>query len=129
VHRSRIQSARSALTESVSIHKLRRDNIRFLCRKWKATTAGCAQSSQELKSCVKMCCKSIQVWDSTKSRSGSIKKSKNQEQRNTRIAGKDSFQESLDLRLMTSSEKQEVLGRLKYMRRSSSGGIVLSKGV
>jgi hypothetical protein len=58
VHRSRIQSTRSALTKSVSIRKLSRDNVRFLCSKWKATIAGCAQSSRELKYCVKICCKS-----------------------------------------------------------------------
>jgi hypothetical protein len=57
VHRSRIQSARSASTESVSIRKLRRNSVRFLCRKCKATAARCAQSSQELKSWVKICCK------------------------------------------------------------------------
>jgi hypothetical protein len=42
VHRSRIQSARSALTESVSTCKLKRDNVRFLCRKCKETVARCA---------------------------------------------------------------------------------------
>jgi hypothetical protein len=51
VHRSIIQFARSASTKSVSIRKLRRNNVRFLCKKCKATTARCAQSSQELNLC------------------------------------------------------------------------------
>jgi hypothetical protein len=49
------------------------------------------------------------------------------EQRNARKVGNNSFQESLDLSLMNFPEKKEVLGRSKYLRRSSSGGIALSK--
>jgi hypothetical protein len=36
--------------------------------------------------------------------------------------GKNYFQESLDLSLTNFPEKKEMLGRSKYLRRSSSGG-------
>jgi hypothetical protein len=57
IHRSRIRSTRSASIEFVSIHKIRRNSVRFLFRKCKATIARCAQSSQGLKSWVNICCK------------------------------------------------------------------------
>jgi hypothetical protein len=121
------QSARSALTESVSTRKLRRNNVRFLCRKCKVTAARCAQSSQELKSCVKIFCKECTGLEFDEESKRLHKEVEGQEQRNARKAGKNYFQESLDLSLTNFPEKQEVLGRSKSLRRSSSGGTTLSK--
>jgi hypothetical protein len=51
-------NARSVLTRSVSIPKLRRDSTKLsLCKEWKATTARRAQSPTRTKSCVRIYCK------------------------------------------------------------------------
>jgi hypothetical protein len=106
VHRSRIQSSRSALTESVSTRKLRRNSVKFLCRKCKTTTARFSQSSQELKYYVKICCKECTSLEFDKDSKRLHKEVKGQEQRNARKVGKNYFQEYLDLSLMNFPEKQ-----------------------
>jgi hypothetical protein len=115
------------LTESVSTCKIRRKNTRFLYKKSKETVARCAQSSQELKSCVKICCKECTCLELDEESNRFRKEVEGKEQRNSKKAGKNSFQESLDLSLTKFPKKKEVLGRSKSLRRSSLGGIALSK--
>jgi hypothetical protein len=53
-----IQSARSALTESVSTQKLRRDSVKLpFARSAKGLLQGVHSRPQEAKSCVRICCK------------------------------------------------------------------------
>jgi hypothetical protein len=52
------QNARSALTGSVSVPKLRRDSMKLsLCKECKVTAARSAQSSAGTRTCVRICCK------------------------------------------------------------------------
>jgi hypothetical protein len=53
-----IQSARSALIESVSTQKLIRDSVKLpFARNAKGLLQGVHSRSQEAKSCVRICCK------------------------------------------------------------------------
>jgi hypothetical protein len=53
-----IQSARSALTESVSTQKLRRDSVKLpFARSAKGLLQGVHSHPQEAKSCIRICCK------------------------------------------------------------------------
>jgi hypothetical protein len=87
----------------------------------------CTVIRKNLKSCVKICCKECTGLEFDEESKRLRKEVEGREQRNARKARKNSFQESLDLSLTNFPEKQEVLGRSKSLRRSSSGGVALSK--
>jgi hypothetical protein len=78
-------------------------------------------------SCVKICCKECIGLEFDEESKRLCKEVEGQEQRNARKVGKNYFRESLDLSLTNFLEKQEVLGRSKSLRRSSSKGITLYK--
>jgi hypothetical protein len=77
--------------------------------------------------CVKICCKECTGPEFDEESKRLRKEVEGRGQRNARRVTKNSFQESLDLSLTNFSKKQEVLGRSKSLRRSSSGGVALSK--
>jgi hypothetical protein len=91
------------------------------------TAARSAQSSARIQSCVKIYCKNCTGMEFDEELKRLHKEVEGRKQRNAKKVGKNSFQESLDLSLTNFPEKQEVLGRLKSLRRSSSGGVALSK--